>query len=84
MSLVKLLQISKEFDTSLELTVSNTAKLFNVDFTGKAIAIFFNLDKDILYDLSAVSVHLNVRGTKIPIWPKTTHFLLITPIGVGT
>ena len=64
-SLVKLLQIAKEVDTSLEVTVFNTAKLCNDDCTVKVISIFFNLDKDILY-CPAVSVYLNVHKKKIP------------------
>jgi adenylate cyclase len=82
-SLVKLLQIAKEVDTSLPLTVLHTAKLCHVDCNVKVILMFFSLDKDILYDLSAVSVHLNVHKMKIPIWPKTMHFLHIKSTGVG-
>ena len=74
MSLVKLLQIAKEVDTSLELTVFSTAELFNDDCTVKVISIFFNLDKDNLYDLSAVSAILNVHKMKI-ICAKTIHFV---------
>ena len=74
MSLVKLLQIAKEVDTSLELTVFSTAELFNDDCTVKVISIFFNLDKDNLYDLSAVSAILNVHKMEI-ICAKTIHFV---------
>jgi hypothetical protein len=83
-SLVKLLQVAKEVDMSLELSVFNTTKLCNDDRTVKVISIFFNLDKDNLYELSAVSVYLNVHKTKIAICPKSIRFLLIRATGVGT
>lgn len=83
-SLVKLLQITKEVDTSLEVTVFNTAKLCNDDCTVKVILIFFSLDKDKLYDPSAVSVYLNVHKTKITIWPKVINFVHTKSTRVST